>query len=89
MTFNKIFALICGILVIVNVTYFIKGIKLGEEISYYEKQLKVLQEENTDYEQQIYALESLSKTASMAAELKYGKYNDPIFTDMPQYAFNH
>lgn len=88
MTFNKLFGLICGILVIVNVTYFIKGIKLGEEISYYEKQMKVLQEENTDYEQQIYALESLSKTASMAAELKYGKYNDPIFTDMPQYAFN-
>ncbi len=86
MNFNKLFAGICAILVIINVTYFVKGIQLGDEISYYEKELKVLQEENKDYEQEIYALESLSKTASMAAELNYGKYNDPIFTDMPQYA---
>lgn len=86
MNFNKLFIGICAVLVIINVTYFVKGITLGDEISYYEKELKTLQEENKDYEQEIYALESLAKTASMAAELKYGKYNDPIFTDMPQYA---
>jgi hypothetical protein len=86
MTFNKLFTVICSILVIINVTFFIKGIKLADDINYYEKQLKVLNDENTDYEQQIYSLESLTKTASLAAELKFGKYNDPIFTDMPQYA---
>lgn len=86
MTFNKLFTAICAILVIINVTFFVKGIKLADDINYYEKQLKSLSDENTDYEQQIYSLESLSKTASLAAELKFGKYNDPIFTDMPQYA---
>ncbi len=86
MKFNKLFAFVCGVLVIINVTFFIKGIKLAEEINYYEQELKVLYEQNTEYEQDIYALESLSKTASLAAELKFDKYNDPIFTDMPQYA---
>jgi cell division protein FtsB len=86
MTFNKLFTFVCGVLVIINVTFFIKGIKLAEEINYYEQELKVLHEQNTEFEQDIYALESLSKTASLAAELKFDKYNDPIFTDMPQYA---
>lgn len=86
MTFNKLFVFLCGALVVINVTYFVKGIKLADEINYYEQELKVLKEENTEYEQKIYALESLSKTASLAAELKFDKYNDPIFTDMPQYA---
>lgn len=86
MTFNKLFAFICIVLVIINVTFFIKGIQLAEEINYYETELKKLHEQNTEYEQDIYALESLSKTASLAAELQFDKYNDPIFTDMPQYA---
>ena len=88
MNFNKLFIFVCAVLVIINVTYFIKGVRLGDEISYYEKELKTLQEENAEFEQQIYALESISKTASLAAELKFGKYNDPIFSDMPQYALN-
>ncbi|HRN70618.1 MAG TPA: hypothetical protein PLS49_05535 [Candidatus Woesebacteria bacterium] len=86
MTFNKLFAGICLILVIINITFFIKGIQLAEDINYYETELKKLYEQNTEYEQDIYALESLSKTASLAAELQFDKYNDPIFTDIPQYA---
>lgn len=87
MTFNKLVTFVFALLVIINVTYFVKGIRLAEEINYYEKELKVIQEQNTEYEQKIYSLESLSKTASLAAELKFDKYNDPIFTDMPQYAY--
>jgi hypothetical protein len=89
MTLNKLFIFILGVLVIINVTYFIKGVRLGDEISNYERELKVLEQQNADYEQEIYALESLSKTASVAAELKFGKYNDPIFTDMPRYALKN
>lgn len=87
MKYNKIFVVIFVVLVIINVTYFVKGVKLGDEISNYEKELKKLQQQNNDFEQNIYTLESISKTTSVAAELKYGKYNDPLFSDAPQYAY--
>lgn len=89
MTLNKIFTLICAILVIINVTYFVKGVRLSDEINYYEKQVTKFKQANVDIEQEIYALESLTKTASIAAELEYGKYNEPIFSDKPQYAYNN
>lgn len=89
MNLNKFFTLICAILVIVNVTYFIKGVGLSDEVNYYEKQVTKYKHANIEIEQQIYALESLNKTASLAGELKYGKYNDPLFVDKPQYAYNN
>lgn len=89
MTFNKLFTLLSAILVIINVTYFVKGIKLSDEVNYYEKQVTKYKQANAEIEQNIYSLESLSKTASLAAELKFGKFNDPIFPDKPQYAYNN
>jgi hypothetical protein len=88
MNLNKLFSGICLLLVIVNVGFFIRGIKLSDDINYFEKELRTYKQQNTEYEHQIYALESLSKTSSLAAELKYGKYNDPIFSDVTQYAYN-
>jgi len=87
-TINRTFTAICALLVIVNVFIFIKGIGLSEQISYYENEIKNLQRENIEIEQKIYTFESITKTASMAADLEYGKYNKPIFTEKPQYAFN-
>ena len=85
---NKVFSVVYIILVIVNVFIFVKGVTLSEDISFYEKELVRLKQENIEIEQKIYALESITKTASMAATLDFDKYNEPIFTDRPQYAFN-
>ncbi len=86
-TANKIFSILCIVLVLVNVYILVKGIALSEDISFYEKELVRLKQENIEFEQKIYALESITKTASMGATLDFGKYNEPIFTDKPQYAF--
>lgn len=80
--------LVMAALVAVNMTFFIKGIKLSEDINYYENELATLQEHNIDTEQQIYKLESYTRTASLAAELEFGKFHDPIYSETPQYAFN-
>lgn len=87
MKLDKFFAIICLCLVAVNVMYFIKGVRLSDEVNYFEKELKVLKQSNVEYEQKIYELESLSKTASLAAQLDYDKFNEPIFIDKPQYAY--
>ena len=85
---NKVFSVLCILLVIVNVYILVSGVALGENVSFYEKELVRLKQENIEIEQKIYALESITKTASMAATLDFDKYNEPIFTDRPQYAFN-
>jgi hypothetical protein len=89
MNFNRLVIFASLVLVLVNIGYFIRGIKLSDEINYYEKELKTYKSQNIEFEQHIYALESLSKTASLAAELKYGKYTDPLFSDKPHYAYNN
>ena len=77
------------ILVIVNVGLFMKGIKLSDEINYYEKELKSLKQKNAEYEFKIYSEDSLTKTASIAAELGYGNYNDPIYSEVPKFAYKN
>jgi len=83
---------IIGIIILligVNVAIFIRGIKLSNDISYYESQLEMLSQDNIESEQAIYKFESYVWTASLAAELDYGKYNDPIYTQLPKYAQNN
>lgn len=82
---------IIGVIVIligVNVFIFIRGLRLGSEISFYETELTTFKEQNIELEQKIYKLESHVWTASLAAELEYGKYNDPIYTEPPRFALN-
>ncbi|OGK46671.1 hypothetical protein A3A93_00155 [Candidatus Roizmanbacteria bacterium RIFCSPLOWO2_01_FULL_38_12] len=86
---NKIFSALCIVLVVVNIYIFVKGIALGEDVSFYEKELVRLRQENIEVEQNIYTLESITKTASMAATLEFGNYNEPIFIDKPQYALKN
>lgn len=76
------------ILVIINITVFVRGIALSDEIHYYEKELAQLKYQNVEYEQEIYKMSAFTLTASLAAELKYGNYNDPIYHEIPQYALN-
>lgn len=82
---------IIGVIVVLvglNIALFMHGITLSDEINYYEKELKALQSQNVDYEQEIYKLESYTLTASHAAELKFGKFNEPIYSEIPAYALH-
>jgi len=74
------------ILVGLNTALFMRGIQLSNNITNYESELATIQQENIDYEQQIYKLESYTLIASHAAELKFGKFNKPIYGDVPAYA---
>lgn len=76
------------ILVGINIAVFVKGITLSDEIHYYEQELAELKKQNVTYEQEIYKMSSYTRTASLAAELDYGKYHDPIYHEIPQYALN-
>ncbi|MDA1316926.1 MAG: hypothetical protein O3B87_02780 [bacterium] len=86
LTLNTIIISIVILLVGINITLFMHGITLSDEINYYESELATIQQENIDYEQEIYKLESYTLTASHAAELNFGKFNEPIYGDIPAYA---
>lgn len=86
LTINTSIISIIVLLVGINIVLFMHGITLSDEINYYEQELTSIQQENIDYEQEIYKLESYTLTASHAAELKFGKYNEPIYGDIPAYA---
>ncbi|CAN5207916.1 hypothetical protein BH09PAT2_BH09PAT2_06130 [soil metagenome] len=87
-TLNSIISLAMVALVIVNIGIFVKGVGLSDEINYYERELTQLKQQNVEYEYKIYALESISKTASIAAQLDYGTFNAPVYAEKPQYAYN-
>ncbi len=88
MKFHSNTAIIITIIVMVgiNIAIFIRGISLSDEIHYFESETARLQEQNVEAEQQIYELSSYTQTASIAAVLDYGKYNAPIYGEIPQYA---
>ncbi len=88
LTLNTFISLSLVILVGVNIGIFVKGVGLSDEINYYEKELKQLKQQNVEYEYKIYALESISQTASIAAQLDFGTFNDPVYVEQPQYAYN-
>ena len=85
---NTLIILTIILLIGINVAIFIKGISLSNEIHYYETELSSLKDQNIDFEQEIYKLESHVWTASLAAELEYGRYNDPLYVQSPKYALN-
>ncbi|KKQ38656.1 MAG: hypothetical protein US54_C0006G0009 [Candidatus Roizmanbacteria bacterium GW2011_GWA2_37_7] len=88
LSINTAIVILIIMLIGVNVAIFIKGLKLGNEINYYETELSTMKQQNIEFEQQIYKLESYVWTASLAAELEYGKFNDPVYIQLPKYAFN-
>ncbi len=88
LTLNKIITVALMSLVIINIGIFVKGVTLSDEINYYEKELKQLKQQNVEYEYKIYTLESISQTASIAATLDYGSFNEPVYVEQPQYAYN-
>jgi len=77
-----------AVLVVVNIALFVQGITLSDEIHTFEQETGNLQKENSEITQELFRLSSYTMTASLAAELEYGKFNKPIYTEVPQYARN-
>jgi len=90
MKFSPNTAIVCIIVLMVgiNIAIFVRGIGLSNEIHYYESELHTLKQQNIEFEQRIYTMSSYTLTASLAAELDYGKYNDPIYQEEQAFALN-
>jgi hypothetical protein len=75
-------------LILGNVYIFLSGIQLSNDVNRYEQEIKRLHSENTDLEKQVFEIESLRYTASMAATLNFTEQPAPIILDNSKYAFN-
>lgn len=84
--FKIFFVLFLGILIVSNITLFVKGVNIGNEIYALEKKIAVLQHENTRFETEIFKNQSHIRSASIAAELSFGKFNAPLYSASPKYA---
>lgn len=76
-------------LVIGNVYVFMHGVKLGDEIGFYENEIKKLRKENTQLEQKVYKIDSVTYAASIAAELDYVYSDNALYIDQKGFAFNN
>lgn len=85
---NMMILFVLAVLVVVNIALFVQGITLSDEIHTFEQETGKLQKENSEITQQLFRLSSYTMTASLAAELDYGKFNKPIYTEVPHYARN-
>lgn len=74
------------LLIIMNIGIFMHGISLGDDVNKYEQEITRLKKSNMELEQHMYSLESITQTASLAAELKYDRFHDPLYIEKPQYA---
>ncbi|MCA9371354.1 hypothetical protein KC726_00485 [Candidatus Woesebacteria bacterium] len=85
-SYQKYGIVIVLVLILINVAVFIKSMKMSDEISYYETKITELKESNVSMKEQLYEMQSITHTASIAAELGYAAYDDPIYIEQPQYA---
>lgn len=84
--FNTSVIVIIVFMVVINIAIFIRGISLSNDIQYFEEEMAQLKDQNTSLQQKIYKASSYEQTASIAAELNYGKYNDPLYDSLSKYA---
>ncbi len=78
------FALVLG-----NVYLFIYGVKLSDEINFYEFKVHELRAENIRLEKKVFKFDSVTYAASLAAELDYTANNsEMIYLNQPGYAYN-
>lgn len=84
---NIIFGLFV-FLVITNIVLFVSGIKLGDEINYFEKEIKVYHQQNVELDKQKSTISSLQYAASIAATLDFTQKSQPLYLDSLQYAMN-
>lgn len=82
-----ILCLVIG-LVSANIIVFVHGIELAEEIRTHESGIQKLRVENNKLSQELFSMNSHTKTASHAAVLGYGHYRDPVYIELGTYARN-
>jgi len=85
---NLMILSIATFLVCANIFVFVRGIYLAEEIRYHEREINSLRVENTQLTQTLYQMNSHTISASHAAVLGYGSFNDPVYFETAQYARN-
>lgn len=66
-------------LVVANIAIFVSGMRLSEQINFYEKETKRLHQENLELEQKMYEVNSLQHAASLAAQLDFKKKAEPYY----------
>lgn len=76
-------------LLIGNMYLFVTGMRLGSEISSFEKKIATLHLENSELEKKTYTIESLSYAASMAATMDFTKKVTPLYLDNATYAMKN
>jgi hypothetical protein len=72
-------------LIVGNVYVFVSGIKLGDEISYFEGKTREFHRQNLELEKQASTFNSYQYAASMAADLKFVK-KPPQYLESLKYA---
>lgn len=75
-------------LMIANVYVFVSGVQLSDELSRYDSEIAMLNQENLELEKKVYSVESLTHAASLAAELQFINVAPPIYLDEQRFALN-
>ena len=74
------------VLIGANIFIFLSGMKLSEQINFYETETKKLHQENIDLEKKAYEANSLQHAASIAGELDFTKKAEPYFLESLRFA---
>lgn len=74
------------LLVFANGYVFVESMRLGNEVTRYEREIKKLYLENLDLENKVSSLDSLKFAASLAARLEFTKKSQPILLNNLIYA---
>ena len=87
MKFIRSFVWVIFILfVIANGYVFVESMRLGSEVTRFEREIKKLYLDNLDLENKVSSLDSLQFAASVAAQLDFTKKSQPLFLDNLNYA---
>ncbi|MDO8610379.1 MAG: hypothetical protein Q7R95_07555 [bacterium] len=76
------------ILVITNISLFVSGIKLGDNITFFELETRKLHEQNVELEKKVSALGSLQYAVSIADSTDFTKKAVPVYLEGISYAMN-
>lgn len=80
--------IIFSVFISANIYIFIQSIKLSDKINRFEKEIKILHQENLTLENKIYDVDSLKYASSMAAQLEFIQKAQPVYLENLQYARN-
>ncbi len=73
-------------LLTINVYAFVNDIKLGNDIGFYESEIKKLTVANSNLENDLFAKDSLQYAASVAAQINFTQESQPISLGQQKFA---